>query len=73
MRKLRGSLTVEASLVLPLLLFLLATAINAGIALYSDCRDTVHAVEREETLDAVRLFYICNGVGDIIEDGDSLY
>lgn len=73
MKKVRGSFTVEAALVIPLWLALCILAAASGVQLYLECRDTALEIEAEENMDAVRLFYICNGIGDIIEDGDSLY
>ena len=73
MRKVRGSLTVEAAIVIPRLLFLVVMARDGGVEMYLECRNTVMALEAEEKIDAVRLFYFCEGVGDIIGEGDSLY
>lgn len=73
MNKVKGSLTVEAAIVIPLLLFLIVAAIDGGVELYLACRNTVIALEEEEKTDTVRLFYLCNGIGDMIGDGDSLY
>lgn len=73
MKKVRGSLTVEAALIIPLWLALCILTVNSGVQLYLECLDTVEAVEAEKEIDIVRLFYICNGIGDMIEDGDSLY
>lgn len=64
---------MEAALIIPLWLALCILAVNSGVQLYLECLDTVEAVEAETEMDTVRLFYICNGIGDMIEDGDSLY
>lgn len=73
MKKVRGSLTVEAALIIPLWLALCILAVDSGVQMYMECLDTVEAAATEEKLDAVRLFYICNGIGDMIENGNSLY
>lgn len=73
MKKVKGSLTVEAAIVIPLLLFLVVAAIDGGVEMYLECRNTVAALEEEEKTDTVRLLYLCNGIGDMIGDGDSLY
>lgn len=64
---------MEAALIIPLWLALCILAVNSGVQLYLECLDTVEAVEAEKEIDIVRLFYIYNGIGDMIEDGDSLY
>ena len=58
---------------IPLLLFLIVTAINGGVELYLECQNMVAELESEEKTDAVRLFYLWNGIGDMIGDGDSIY
>lgn len=73
MKKVRGSLTVEAAIVIPLVLFLVVFAIDGGVELYLECHNTVMSLEAEEKVDTVRLFYVCNGIGDMIGDGDSIY
>lgn len=73
MKKVRGSLTVEAAMVIPLLLFLIVMAIDSGVQLYLECQDTIMALESEEEQNTIRLFYLYNGIGDMIENGDSLY
>lgn len=73
MKKVKGSLTVEAALIIPLWLALCILAVDSGVEMYMESLDTVEAVAAEEKFEAVRLFYICNGIGDMIEDGNSLY
>ncbi len=73
MKKINGSLTVEAALMIPLLLFLIVIAIESGVEMYLECQHTVTALEAEEKPHTVRLFYLCNGIGDMIDDGDSLH
>lgn len=73
MKKVKGSFTVEAALILPLWLALCVLAVDSGVHLYQETLDTVAAVEAEKDIDVIKLFYICNGIGDIIEDGDSIH
>ena len=40
----RGSLTIEAALVVPLVLALFAFAMKSGIQMYTECRDTALAI-----------------------------
>lgn len=73
MKSVRGSLTVEASIMIPMLLFLLAGAIRISVEMYLECRDMVVALEAEEEPDTLQLFYLRSGIEDIAGDGDSLY
>lgn len=73
MRKVGGSLTVEAAIMIPLLLFVFAIAIESGMKMYMECQDTVLELESEEKIDVVQMFYIWNGIGELIGDGDTIY
>lgn len=73
MKKVKGSLTVEAAVIIPLLLFLIVAAIDGGVELYLECRNMATKLESEEKTDVVQLLYLCDGIGDMIEDGNSLY
>ena len=44
----RGSLTIEAALVVPLVLALFAFAMKSGIQMYTECRDTALAIGQEQ-------------------------
>lgn len=68
MRKMEGSLTIEAALILPLVLFLFLTVTKAGIMLYMEYQDTVVSVMEEKEWDTIRNFYIWNKSGDITGD-----
>lgn len=73
MRKIDGSLTVEAALIIPLLLFLIVIAIRGGVDLYLECRATVEYLEQEEPLDAVGLFYLWKEAGELADHGNTVY
>ncbi len=73
MRKVDGSLTVEASLIIPLLLFLIVIAIRGGVDLYLECRATVECLEQEPPLDAVGLFYLWKEAGEFTDHGNTVY
>ncbi len=64
---------MEAAIVIPLLLFLVLFVIDGGVEMYLECQNTVTALESEDKIDVVQLLYLCNGIGDIIGDGNSLY
>ena len=53
----RGSLTIEAALVVPLVLALFAFAMKSGIQMYTECRDTALAIGQEQEIEAVKMFY----------------
>ncbi len=73
MRKVDGSLTVEASLIIPLLLFLIVIAIRGGVDLYLECRATVECLEQETPLDVVGLFYLWKEAGEFTDHGNTVY
>ena len=62
MRKVDGSLTVEASLI-----------IRGGVDLYLECRATVECLEQEPPLDAVGLFYLWKEAGEFTDHGNTVY
>lgn len=73
MRVIKGSLTVEAALILPLLLFLFAMVLDCGIWMYTECCGTAVSIYEEQDLETVKTFYFWQRIGDMTEDGDSLY
>ncbi|MBD5555532.1 MAG: hypothetical protein HDQ95_09400 [Roseburia sp.] len=73
MRKQKGSLTVEAALIVPLVLTVFALAVNAGISLYTECREMAAEAMVKEDIDAAELFYAKERVKDIAKYGDSLH
>ena len=71
--KVQGSLTIEAALVMPLVLLVFGLAMSSGIMLYTECRDTSADIQEEKEFDAVEAFYRWQGIGDMIGDGNSIY
>lgn len=65
-RKLSGSLTVEAAMILPLLLWVFGIAMSSGIQMYAECTDTAAAILEEPNLDVVKVFYRSQEIEDII-------
>lgn len=63
----KGSLTVEASVILPLLLFLLGMAMRGGIELYKEVKETSVLIEQEEQMNTVKSFYQWKILGDIVK------
>lgn len=72
MKKVSGSFTVEASIIIPILLMLLVVTIDLGVQMYEESECLLGQIETEE-LDAVKLFYLQNEIGDWIENGNSIY
>ncbi len=70
MDKLKGSMTVEAALILPLTLLVFGTAMNAGLKMYQECRGTAEEVLEEREWDVIKKFYLWNELGEMWEDGD---
>ncbi len=66
MRSVKGSLTVEASLIFPLILMVFMLAISTGVGLYEECRETGEQISQEE-FDAVRWFYRCKEMGELAQ------
>lgn len=69
-RKIQGSFSIEAAIIVPMLVFLFVITINCGIQMYTECRDMAIGIQKEEELDIVTLFYRYQRIGDMVEDGD---
>lgn len=72
MKKVSGSFTVEAAIIIPILLMLMVVAIDFGIQMYVESESFLRQIESEE-LNIVKLFHLQSEIGDLIEDGDSIY
>ena len=70
MKKVNASLTVEASLIFPLILLVFVLAMSGGIQMYEECRDEAAAIGAEMDFDTIKWFYKWQGVGEIIENED---
>lgn len=70
MKRMRASITVEAAIIVPLVLFVFGISMRSGIQLYLEFKDTVFEIMEDETMDAVQKFYQLNMLGDIGEDED---
>ena len=64
----RGSLTIEAALVVPLVLALFAFAMKSGIQMYTECRDTALAIGQEQEIEAVKMFYRWQEAGELFQN-----
>lgn len=66
MKKLNASLTIEAALVVPMVIFLFAITMQTGLRLYTESKDLALAIAQEEDFDAVEMFYRLEVLGEII-------
>lgn len=57
MKSRKGSFTIEAAFVLPLILGSMCTAILIGISLYEEVRTRIEVQEQEKALDMVKEMY----------------
>lgn len=57
MRKYKGSFTVEASFILPLILLCICVVIELGITLHQEVRMQVAEKAKEETMDMIDAMY----------------
>lgn len=73
MKRMKGSLTIEAALIFPIILFVFILAIQTGITMYTECRDTAIAIKGETDLEIVDTFYRFKKAGELTEYGDTLY
>ncbi len=69
----RGSLTIEAALVVPLVLALFAFAMKSGIQMYTECRDTALAIGHEQEIEAVKMFYRWQEAGELFQNEDTVH
>ena len=72
MKKYKGSYTVEAAFILPLLLFCICIAIEMGVVLHQEVQSRVELQAKKEPLDMIeamyRREYIKELFGELYED-----
>ena len=57
MRGYKGSFTIEAVYIIPLILMCICIAIESGITLYNEVKSKALSVKEEEMMDLVSYFY----------------
>lgn len=67
MKKINGSLTIEAAIILPLVLMVFVMAMNGGIRLYQECADTANSIREEAEIDVIRMFYGWKLLGEAVQ------
>lgn len=63
----KGSLTIEASLIVPVVVMVMLFAITSGITLYEETKDITEELENRETFDVVKTMYRFDGLSNIEE------
>lgn len=57
MKKVEGSFTIEAALIMPLVLFVFTIAIHAAILLWEETKETALEITAAEQQDAIEVIY----------------
>lgn len=65
--RLKGSYTVEASLTIPIFLFVIFTAMQLGLQIYQEIQNQ-HEYEKVSQLWEVKEFYAVQGIGEVVSD-----
>lgn len=65
-----GSLTVEASIYFPILLFLYLFVMQAGMNLYMETTEMAIQIQAKEQVDVKKLFFEKEDLGELLEHGD---
>lgn len=68
--KREGSLTIEAALIFPVVLFTFALVLHTGIDMHMELRETAYAIMEETDLDTVPMFYRWKKAGELVTDED---
>lgn len=63
----KGSFSIEASLLVPLTIMLMIFAVKSGIALYGETKEQTELFEQQETADVIKMMYQINDMSDIKE------
>lgn len=71
--KLEASFTVEAALVMPVLIFMLFAIMQLGLELYTEEKTAALAILEETEWNAAEEFCQWEMIGDIIENENGIY
>ena len=69
-KKIEGSMTVEAALIIPLVLVMFAMTMTTGLQMYEECRETAVELGAGQDLNIIQKFYLWNELGEMWEHGD---
>lgn len=70
MVKVRGSLTVEAAMIVPLVLTVFMLAIRGGVTLYEETKELTIEIKQEESPEVLKHFYRWQMVEDLMDGED---
>lgn len=65
----RGSLTIEAAIIVPMLLMVFALTMESALTMYDECRETAALIMEEPEPDTVKLFYRWKAAGELLNEG----
>lgn len=65
-----GSVTVEASIYVPMVIILYLFVMRAGMDLYTETKETALQIQAEEQVDVQKLFYRKEDLGELLQHGD---
>ncbi len=63
----KGSFTIEASLLVPLTIMVMIFAIKSGVTLYEETKEQVELLEEQKTSDIIKLMYWTKDILDMKE------
>lgn len=72
-RNVKGSMTVEAALILPLVFAMFGLAMVSGLRICEECKATAIRIREEQEPDIVKEFYIWKELGEKTGYGDTVY
>lgn len=65
--KVHGSLTVEAAMIVPLVLTVFMLAVKGGVALYEETKELTTEIKQEESPEVLKHFYRWQMVEDLMD------
>lgn len=68
MKNMRGSFTLEAAYIMPLILSVMLSVITMGISLHEEVKQRVEAQEKQESIDAVKAIYRAEWLKELLEE-----
>lgn len=63
----KGSFTIEASLLVPLTIMVMIFAIKSGVTLYEETKEQVELLEEQKTSDIIEIMYRTKNILDMKE------
>ncbi len=63
----KGSFTIEASILVPLTIMVMIFAIKSGVTLYEETKEQVELLEEQKTSDIIEIMYRTKNILDMKE------